>query len=72
MKRHNQRPGSRPRHGPPPAIWAAAAVILLAVAACGSATTPTGTTPTTASYGASGHRATLRQITGPSGQHFLG
>jgi phosphate transport system substrate-binding protein len=60
MPGYNQRLGSRPHHGPHPAIWAAAAVILLAVAACGSTTTPASTTtPTTASYGASGHRATL-------------
>jgi hypothetical protein len=36
MSGHNQRPGPRPHHRPHPAIWAAAAVILLAVAACGS------------------------------------
>jgi phosphate transport system substrate-binding protein len=59
MKQHNRRPGSRTHHVPRPAIWAAAAVILLAVAACGSTTAPASTTPTTASYGASGHRATL-------------
>jgi phosphate transport system substrate-binding protein len=62
MKGHNQRPGPRPRHVPHRAIWAAdAAVILLALAACGSstATTPGNPAPSTASYGATGHRATL-------------
>ena len=58
----NQPLGLRPHHPRHPVIWAAAAAVtLLALAACGSTTTttPGSPAPTTASYGASGHRATL-------------
>ena len=67
MSGHYQRPGPQPRHPTPPAIWAAAAIILLAVAACTSTTTPS--TPSTpgspasavaaASAGPGGHTLTL-------------
>ena len=58
------RLGPQPRRAPHPTVWAAAAaVILLAVAACSSTTATTTSSavsaPSTASFGASGHRATL-------------
>jgi phosphate transport system substrate-binding protein len=65
MSGHIRRLGSQPHRAPHPTIWAAAAaVILLALAACSATTTKATTSsavsaPSTASFGASGHRATL-------------
>jgi phosphate transport system substrate-binding protein len=62
MSGHNEQPGSRPRHGPHRAIWAAAAaVILVALAACGTTTTAatTSPTPTPLSFGSGGYRPAL-------------
>jgi phosphate transport system substrate-binding protein len=57
------RRSSQPHRVPHPTIWAAAAVALLALAACGTtstaATNSVVSAPSTASFGASGHRATL-------------
>ena len=39
MPEHRARPGLQPRTAAHPAIWAAAAIIFLAVAACTSTTT---------------------------------
>ena len=61
MSGHRARPGPQPRHTTHPAIWAAAAIILLALAACTS-TTSTGTPASAvvaASAGLAGHRPTL-------------
>jgi len=46
MPEHHARPGPQPRHTAHPAIWAAAAIIFLAVAACGSTTTTPATSNT--------------------------
>ena len=63
MSGNHARPGPGPRHTTHPAIWAiAAAIILLAVSACGStATTDSPTTSAVAavSSGPGGHRPTL-------------
>jgi phosphate transport system substrate-binding protein len=63
MSGHHLRPGTQPRHIPHPAIWAIAAIALLAVAACGSTTTTTVSPTTSAIAGVSpgpgGHRPTL-------------
>ena len=63
MSGHNGRPGSQPHRALRPTIWAAAAaVILLALAACSTTTTATTSAvsaPSTASFGAVGHRAAL-------------
>jgi len=63
MSGHNAPSGPLPHRAPHPAIAAAAAIILLALAACASTTTATMNSavsaPSTASFGASGHRATL-------------
>ena len=57
------RLGSQPHRALRPTIWtAAAAVILLALAACSTTTTATTSAvsaPSTASFGAVGHRAAL-------------
>jgi phosphate transport system substrate-binding protein len=57
------RLGSQPHRAPHSAIWAAAAAVtLLALAGCSSTTVTTSSAvsaPSTASFGASGHRATL-------------
>jgi phosphate transport system substrate-binding protein len=58
------RLGSQPHRAPHPTIWAAAAAVtLLALAACGTTTTAATSSvvsaPSTASFGAIGHRATL-------------
>jgi phosphate transport system substrate-binding protein len=56
------RLGSKPHRAPQPIIWTAAAALMLALAACATTTTATTNavaTPSTASFGASGHRATL-------------
>jgi phosphate transport system substrate-binding protein len=62
MTGHSRRLGSQPHRAPHPAIWAAAAaVIVLALGACAStgATPANSPTPTPLSFGVSGHRATL-------------
>jgi phosphate transport system substrate-binding protein len=63
MSGHHTRPGLRPRHTRHPALWAiAAAIIPLAVSACGStATTGSPTTSAVAAVdpGPGGHRPTL-------------
>jgi phosphate transport system substrate-binding protein len=62
MSGHNRRLGSQPYRAPHPTIWAAcAALITLAVTACASsaATTPTGPTPTPATFGTVSHAGTL-------------
>jgi phosphate transport system substrate-binding protein len=62
MSGHSRRLGSLPHRSPHPAIWAAAAtVIVLALAACAStgATPANSPTPTPSVFGASGHKATL-------------
>jgi phosphate transport system substrate-binding protein len=62
MSGRNGRPGPQPRHAPHRTIRAAAAaVILLALAACSSTAAATsGPTPTPVSFGADGHKPTLR------------
>ena len=62
MSAHHQRPGPQPRHRAHPAIQATfAAIILLALAACGSATTTSAPASVlaTGSPGHSGHTSTL-------------
>jgi phosphate transport system substrate-binding protein len=62
MSGHNAPPSPQPHHLPRPTIWAAVAVILLAFSACSSTATTTVSAvsaPSTVSFGASGHRATL-------------
>ena len=63
MPGHNAPSGPMAHHAPHPVIAAAAAIILLALAACASTTTATTSSavsaPSTASFGVSGHRATL-------------
>ena len=58
MSGHNTGPGSRPYQAPHPTIWAAAVVILLALAACGTAANPPATS-TTATAIPSGGPGTL-------------
>jgi phosphate transport system substrate-binding protein len=58
MSRHHPRPGPQPRHTRHPAIWASAAIIVLALGAC-SSTTTTAATSTAASAGPSGNSGTL-------------
>jgi phosphate transport system substrate-binding protein len=61
MSGRNAPPGPTAHHAPRPTIWAAAAVILLALGACSStAATTSGPTPTPVSFGADGQRPTLR------------
>jgi phosphate transport system substrate-binding protein len=63
MSGHIRRLGSQPHRAPHPTIMAAAAgVILLALGACSTTTVTTSSAvsaPSTASFGASGHPATL-------------
>lgn len=62
MPGQNRRLCSRPHRAPHPAIWAACvALILLAVAACGSstATTPAGPVPTPVTFGSGSHKPAL-------------
>jgi phosphate transport system substrate-binding protein len=65
MSGNNEQPGSRSRHAPRWATRAAgAAVVLLALAACSTTTTAvtavgSGASPSVASFGSVGHRATL-------------
>ena len=63
MSGHHARPGLQPRHTTHPIIWAtAAAIVLLAISACGSTTTtdtPTTSAVAAANPGPGGHRPTL-------------
>ena len=61
MSGHHAPPGPRPRHTTHPAIWAAAAaIVLLAVGACSSTTaTSTSASLAVAGHGPGGHRPTL-------------
>ena len=63
MSGNNEQPGSRPRHAPHRALWAAAAAVILFALAASSTTAATasgvGPAPTVASFGSAGHRATL-------------
>jgi len=59
MSGHHARPGLWPRHTTHPAIWAAAAIVLLAVGACSSTTATSTSTLAAASAGPGGHRPTL-------------
>ena len=70
MSAHYQPPGPQPRHRAHPAIQAAfAAIILLALAACGSATT-TGAPASVLATGSPGHRGHTGTLTG-SGSTFV-
>ena len=62
MSGTNEQPGSRLRHAPHQVIWAAAAaVILVALSACGTTTVAatSSPTPTPLSFGSGGHRPAL-------------
>jgi phosphate transport system substrate-binding protein len=63
MSGDDERSSSLPHHAPHSLVWAAAvAAILLALGACSSTAAGTGTpvsAPSTASYGAGSHKATL-------------
>jgi phosphate transport system substrate-binding protein len=63
MPEHRARPGLQPRHTTHPAIWAAAAIIFLAVAACTSTTTTStpgsSASPLAAASGGPGGPGTL-------------
>ena len=59
MSGHHARPGLWPRHTTHPAIWAAAATVLLAVGACSSTTATRASALAAASAGPGGHRPTL-------------
>ena len=63
MSGHHTQPGLQPRHTTHPTIWAtAAAIVLLAISACGSTATtdnPTTSAVAAANPGPGGHRPTL-------------